>query len=322
VRPFAYRRAQDEQAAVEAAAQAGATFIAGGTELMQLWKAGIATPELVIDIGRLRLDQICARHGVIAVGALARLREVADHPLIQKHCPAITEAILASASPQIRNAATVGGNLLQRTRCGYFRGEELPCNKRRPGSGCGAREGENRLHAIFGASAHCVAVHASDLAVVLVALDASVRVRSSTGERVLSVNDLFALPGDTPQRDTVLTPHELITAIEVPQTTWARRSRYVKVRDRAAFEFALVSAAVALEVEDGLIKTARVAAGGVGTKPWRLTASENVLVGAPFVESTFFAAAARAADGAQALSQNGFKLTLLRRTVLRALREA
>jgi xanthine dehydrogenase YagS FAD-binding subunit len=321
MRPFAYLRVSDEAAAVRAAAEPGAAFIAGGTDLVQLWRAGAVAPDRVIDISRLPLDAIERRGGVLALGALSRMSDIADHPLVRSHCPAIVDALLASASPQVRNVATIGGNLLQRTRCSYFRGTAFPCNKRRPGSGCGAHAGENRLHAIFGASDQCVATHASDVAVALVALDARARIRGRNGERMLRIEELFLLPGDRPERETSLAAGELIAAIEVPITPWARRSGYLKVRDRASFEFALVSAAAALEIEDGLIRTARIAAGGVGTKPWRLTACEAALVGAPPSEATFRAAAACAADGARPLSGNGFKLELLRRCVLRALSE-
>jgi xanthine dehydrogenase YagS FAD-binding subunit len=322
MRPFAYERAADERSALAiAAARPGAAFIAGGTDLLQLWKADISAPDLVIDISLLPLDGVEARQGSIAIGALARLSDVADHPLIRSECPAISEALLASASPQIRNVATIGGNLLQRTRCAYFRGA-LPCNKRRPGSGCGALKGENRLHAIFGASEHCVATHPSDLAVALVALDAAIRLRGPRGERTMPVEDFFLLPGDEPAHDTVLAQGELIVEVEVPRTAWVRRSRYLKLRDRASFEFAVVSAAVALQVERGVIRTARLAAGGVGTKPWRLAACEAALAGAPLGQAAFREAAALSADGARPLAGNGFKVDLLKRLVLRALEEA
>lgn len=316
--PFAYARADDARSALDAAARPGAAYIAGGTDLMQLWKAGIAAPDLVIDISRLPLDTVEPHADGIAIGALARMSDVADHPLVRDDYPAVAQALLASASPQVRNAATIGGNLLQRTRCAYFRGG-LPCNKRQPGSGCAAIAGENRLHAVFGASAHCAATHASDLAVALAALEARVRLRGMSGERVLPIEAFFLAPGESPERDTALEPGELIVAVELPRAAWARRSHYRKVRDRASFEFAVVSAAVALDVGDGTIRAARVAAGGVGTKPWRLHACEAALTGAAAGEAAFRAAAERAADGARPLSRNGFKLELLRRTVFRTL---
>jgi xanthine dehydrogenase YagS FAD-binding subunit len=314
MRPFAYARVSDLGAAL-AAAGPGAAFIAGGTDLLQLWKVGVAAPERVVDISRLPLDAIERTGNGVCIGALARMTDVADHPLIRADYPAVAEALQASASPQVRNAATIGGNLLQRTRCAYFRHPGMPCNKRQPGTGCAARDGENRLHAIFGASPHCVATHASDLAVALVALDARIRLRGAAGARVVAVEDFFALPGDTAERDTVIDPGELIVAVELPET--AARSHYLKVRDRASFEFAVVSVAVAVELTGGMIVRARIAAGGVGTRPWRLPACEAALASG----ASLAAAAARAAEGAEPLSRNGFKCELLRRTVRRALEQ-
>ena len=320
MRPFAYRRARDDHDAVGiASARPGAAFIAGGTDLMQLWKTGISAPDLVIDISRLGLDAIEMRPDGVAIGALARMSDVADHPAIREGYPAVAQALLASASPQIRNVATIGGNLLQRTRCAYFRGDTLPCNKRHPGSGCGAIDGENRLHAIFGASADCAATHASDLAVALVALDAVVRIRGEGGVRALPVEELYLPPGEHPERETVLSPGELIVEIAVPGGELARCSAYLKVRDRASFEFAVVSVAVALQVDGGVIKNARISAGGVGTKPWRLRNCEALLAGARPGEAAFRAAAGHAADGAAPLTGNGFKGELLKRLVFRAL---
>jgi xanthine dehydrogenase YagS FAD-binding subunit len=319
---FAYYRAQDASDALKIAASCtNAIFIAGGTDVMQLCKAGVSSPELVIDISRLPLDTIETRAGGVAIGALARMNDVADHPLIRDGYRALAEALLASASPQVRNVATIGGNLLQRTRCAYFRSNTLPCNKRQPGSGCGALEGENRLHAIFGTSPQCLATHPSDLAVALVALDASVRLRGTSGERTLPIDEFFLLPGLEPARDTVLALGDLIIEVEIPATVWARRSHYRKVRDRASFEFAGVSVAAALLVEDGLIRVARVAAGGVGTKPWRLRHCELALVGEPVSLASLDAAAKRATEGARPLRRNAFKVELLRRTVLRVLRD-
>ena len=239
----AYHRAASEGAALALAANhPDAAFIAGGTDLLQLFKQGPAAPAQLIDISRLPLDRIEPRPDTLRIGALARLADVARHPDVRRTWPALAEAIEASASPQVRNLATVGGNLLQRTRCGYFRSPDLPCNKRQPGSGCAARDGENRLHAIFGASPHCAATHASDLGVALLALDASVHLRRHEAARVLPIAELFRLPGDTPERDSALEAGELIVAVEVPAA--ARRSGYLKVRDRASFEFAVVSVAV------------------------------------------------------------------------------
>jgi xanthine dehydrogenase YagS FAD-binding subunit len=317
---LAYHRAASEGAALALAANhPDAAFIAGGTDLLQLFKQGPAAPARLIDISRLPFDRIEPRTYALRIGALARLADVARHPDVRRDWPALAQAIEASASPQVRNLATVGGNLLQRTRCAYFRSADLPCNKREPGSGCAARNGENRLHAIFGASPSCAATHASDLAVALLALDAAVHVRHHESARTLPIAELFRLPGDTPERDSALTAGELIVAVEVPRGTAARRSGYLKVRDRASFEFAVASVAVALEIEDGVIRSARLAAGGVGTVPWRLLASEQALAGSRAESAAFDAAAAHAGDGAEPLSQNGFKIELLRRAVRRAL---
>jgi xanthine dehydrogenase YagS FAD-binding subunit len=255
----------------------------------------------------------------LLLGALALMADVADNTSVPQYYPVIAQALLASASPQVRNMATIGGNLLQRTRCPYFRDTASPCNKREPGTGCSALDGLNRMHAILGGSAACVATHASDLAVALVALDAQLELVGPQGTREMALADFHLLPGDTPDRETQLLPGELITAIRVPAASLARRSRYLKVRDRASFEFALASAAVALAIEDGTIRDARVAAGGVGTKPWRLPAVERALIGAPARAETYRAAAAQAGDGAHPLAHNGFKLPLLQKTVERAL---
>jgi xanthine dehydrogenase YagS FAD-binding subunit len=315
---LAYHRAASEDAALAlAAAHPDAAFIAGGTDLLQLFKQGPAAPTQLIDISRLPFDRIEPQPHTLRIGALARLADVARHPEVRRRHPALAEAIEASASPQVRNLATVGGNLLQRTRCPYFRSPDLPCNKRDPGTGCAARTGENRMHAIFGTSLHCAATHPSDLAVALLALDASVHVHGYETARVVPIAELYRLPGGTPQRDSALAAGELIVAVEVP--TGARRSCYLKMRDRASFEFAVVSVAVTLQIEDGVIHSARLAAGGVGTVPWRLLASERALAGNRAEPAAFEAAAAHAADGAEPLSHNGFKIELLHRTVKRAL---
>lgn len=317
MQPFAYQRAAEPAQALELARERGTAFIAGGTDLMPLWKAGIAAPELVIDISRLALDIVKVRADGVAIGALARMSEVADHPVIRQRWPLIAEALEAGASPQVRNMATIGGNLMQRTRCAYFRSGELPCNKRAPGSGCPAFAGENRAHAIFGGSAHCVATHASDLAVALTALDAGVRIADAVGSRLVPIDDFYLLPGEMPARETVLKGGELITAIDVPAS--AGRATYLKVRDRASFEFAVVSVAAEIVVDGGAITRARLAAGGVGTKPWRLRAVEQALNGEPAKEAIFARAAERAGEGARPLPQNAFKVDLLRRAVRRAL---
>ncbi len=312
---FGYARAGDAAEAVRLGSTPGAAFIAGGTDLLQLWKSGAHSPAQVIDISALALDQINPVGERLEIGAMVRLSDLAaaatDYPLV-------AEAILASASGQIRNMATVGGNLLQRTRCVYFRGEPaLPCNKRNPGSGCGALAGENRQAALFGASEACVATHASDLAVALAALDAEVTVLGRDGPRRLSLDALYRLPGEAPERDTTLSPGELITGVAIRR--FAGRSTYLKVRDRASFEFAVVSVAAALRLENGVIAEARLAAGGVAPQPWRLTACEAALVGQTPTPEVFATAAGLATNGARPLAHNGFKQTLLRNAVARAL---
>lgn len=320
MKPFAYLRAASESAAL-AAADAAACYVAGGTDFMQLWKAGVSSPQLVIDINRLPYRSVALDQEGACIGALATMSSVAEHPGVGVEFPVIVQALLASASPQVRNVATIGGNLLQRTRCPYFRAADLPCNKRNPGSGCGALDGLHRQHAIFGGSDSCVATHASDLAVALLALDARVRVHGGA-EREISLDEMYLLPGDHPERETTLEPGELLAEIRVPRSPRARRSLYLKVRDRASFEFAVVSVAVALELRGARIESARIAAGGVGTKPWRLRACEQQLEGAECRRDVLVEAARTAAQGARPLEQNGFKVPLLERAVLRALLDA
>ena len=293
------------------------TFLAGGTTLVDLMKLNVLTPHQVLDINDLPLRGIDTRDG-LRIGALERMSDVAAHPDVY---PVISRALLASASQQLRNMASIGGNLLQRTRCGYFRDVATPCDKREPGSGCSAITGANRSHAILGGSESCVATHASDLAVALVALDAEVGLTGPDGTRSVRLTDFYRLPGDTPHVENDLRPGELITEIVVPRLDFARRSTYVKVRDRASYEFALCSAAVALDLRDGHVADARVAVGGVATVPWRLPAVEDALRGAPATVESFERAASVAADGAQPLSGNAFKVPLLARTVVRALIE-
>jgi xanthine dehydrogenase YagS FAD-binding subunit len=302
---------------VDAALAAPGTFLAGGTTLVDLMKLNVLTPRHVLDINDLPLRGIETGDG-LRIGALERMSDIAAHPGVY---PVISRALLLSASQQLRNMASIGGNLLQRTRCTYFRDVATPCNKREPGSGCPAISGANRMHAVLGASEDCVAVHASDVAVALVALDAEVRLVSATGSRVVELADFYRLPGRSPEAENDLRPGELITEVRVPRLDWASRSTYVKVRDRQSYEFALCSAAVALDVQDSRIVDARVAAGGVATVPWRLRAVEEALRGAPVTLESFEAAAAVAADGAKPLSGNGFKVSLLKRTVVRALLE-
>jgi xanthine dehydrogenase YagS FAD-binding subunit len=302
---------------VDAAIATPGAFLAGGTTLVDLMKLNVLTPHHVLDINDLPLRGIDTRDG-LRFGALERMSDIAAHPGVY---PVISRALLASASQQLRNMASIGGNLLQRTRCGYFRDVAMPCNKREPGSGCPAITGANRMHAILGTSESCVATHASDVAVALVALDAEVRLTSAEGVRTVALADFYRVPGETPEVENDLRPGELITEVVVPRLDWAQRSTYVKVRDRASYEFALCSAAVALDIQDSKVVDARVAVGGVATVPWRLTAVEAALRGAPATEESFEAAASVAADGAKPLSGHGFKVSLLKRTVVRALIE-
>jgi xanthine dehydrogenase YagS FAD-binding subunit len=302
---------------VEAAIASPGTFLAGGTTLVDLMKLNVLTPQHVLDINGLPLRGIDTSDG-LRIGALERMSDIARHPGVY---PAISQALLLSASQQLRNMASIGGNLLQRTRCGYFRDVNTPCNKRAPGSGCPAISGANRMHAMLGTSDSCVATHASDVAVAFVALDAEVRLTGAAGTRTVRLADFYRLPGDTPEVENDLRPGELITEVVVPRLDWAQRSTYVKVRDRQSYEFALCSAAVALDIQDGRVVDARVAVGGVATRPWRLVAVEAALRGAPATEASFEDAASVAADGARPLSDNGFKVSLLKRTVVRALIE-
>jgi xanthine dehydrogenase YagS FAD-binding subunit len=304
-------------ATVDAALASPGTFLAGGTTLVDLMKLDVLTPRHVLDINRLPLRGIDTGDG-LRIGALERMGDVAAHPGVY---PVISRALLLSASQQLRNMASMGGNLLQRTRCTYFRDVATPCNKREPGSGCPAISGANRMHAVLGTSESCVATHASDVAVALVALDAQVRLVGATGSRTVALADFYRLPGDTPEVENDLRPGELISEIRVPRLDWATRSTYVKVRDRQSYEFALCSAAVALDVQGSRIVDARVAVGGVASVPWRLAAVEAALRGAAVTSASFEDAASVAAEGARPLSANGFKVSLVKRTVVRALLE-
>jgi xanthine dehydrogenase YagS FAD-binding subunit len=309
--------------ALAAANARDAKFIAGGTDLMQLLKDNVESPAQLVDLEHVGLSGIEIDASGLRLGAMARMSDVAAHPEVRAQWPVIAQALEASASPQVRNMGTIGGNLLQRTRCGYFRDTGFACNKREPGSGCPAIAGENRMLAILGGSDHCIATHASDLAVALTALDAVLDLRRAGGaRRVVPITGLYRLPGDTPHIETVLEPGEMITAVLVPASAAARNSHYLKLRDRASFEFALVSAAVALEMRDGTVSDIRVAAGGVGTRPWRLPEVEIALRGKPLDAATMHEASARAGDGARPAKQNAFKQILLRRAVLRTLQTA
>ena len=304
-------------ATVEDALGSAGTYLAGGTTLVDLMKLDVLTPQQVLDINDLPLRGIDTADG-LRFGALERMGDIAAHPGVY---PAISRALLLSASQQLRNMASIGGNLMQRTRCSYFRDVAMPCNRRSPGSGCSAISGVNRMHAVLGTSDSCVATHASDVAVALVALDAQVVLASAEGTRTVALTDFYRLPGDTPEIEHDLRPGELITEVRVPRLDWAENSTYIKVRDRQSYEFALCSAAVALDVRDGKIADARVAAGGVATVPWRLPAVEEALRGAELTEEAFAAAAEVAVEGAKPLSGNVFKPSLLKRTIVRALLE-
>ncbi|MEH2068961.1 MAG: xanthine dehydrogenase family protein subunit M [Nostoc sp.] len=322
MQPFNYLRASDAAIAVRTANQDNqAKFIAGGTNLLDLMKEGVETPQQLIDINDLPRSQIeRLPNGGIRIGALARNSDVAYDANIQRQYPVLSEALLSGASPQLRNMATVGGNLLQRTRCYYFTDTGFSaCNKRIPGSGCAAIAGYNRIHAIFGTSDCCIATHPSDMAVALTALDAVIHTQNANETRQMASADFYLLPGDTPDRETVLQPGELITAVELPPLPFAAGSHYLKVRDRASYDFALVSVAVALDIHNGTIADARIALGGVGTKPWKASAAEQVLIGAPANQSTFEAAAQATIRDAKPQEHNFFKVELLRRTLIQAL---
>ena len=316
---FTITAPRDLDGALAAAQQSDTKFIAGGTDLVQLMQDFVERPKRLVDLDGLPLDRIEFGGNGARIGALVRMADLADHAEIRRQYPVVTEALLASASPQVRNMATIGGNLLQRTRCSYFRDVGSSCNKRDPGSGCPAIGGDHRRLAIFGGSDNCIATHASDLAVALAALDAAVELRSPSGTRVVALNDFYLLPDDTPQRETVMASGELISAVLLPPAGANERSHYLKLRDRASFEFALVSAAVMVAREGDRIGRARIAMGGIGTKPWRLPQVEAALAGAPASRDAIVAAAARAGDGANPLPQNGFKVALMQRALARAL---
>ncbi|WP_395605452.1 FAD binding domain-containing protein [Pseudomonas sp. B16120] len=320
--PFHYSRPTDVQQAVQMSSGAS-RFIAGGTNLLDLMKENISHPEHLIDITGLPLHDIQeTAEGGLRIGALVSNADLAWHPLIEQRYPLLSQAILAGASPQLRNMASTGGNLLQRTRCYYFYDAAAPCNKRQPGSGCPARDGLNRIHAILGASEQCVATHPSDMCVALAALAARVHVEGRGGARVIEFADFHRLPGDAPQRDNQLADDELITAIELPADHLARHSHYLKIRDRASYAFALVSVAAALELDGDEIIDARLALGGVAHKPWRDRAVEALLIGRTVSRETFSAAADALLQDAEPLEHNGFKIKLARRAIIRALSDA
>jgi xanthine dehydrogenase YagS FAD-binding subunit len=324
VHPFAYARPDDFGTAIAAVTgDPAATFIAGGTELVNWMKDGIARPALVVDLGGLPLSAIDETpEGGLRIGALARMSMVAEDAAVRARYPVLAEALEAGASPQIRNAATVGGNLLQRTRCPYFRETSFPCNKREPGAGCAARTGPHHLHAVFGGSDACIAVHPSDLAVALLALDATVLLRGPASDRRVPIDGFYLLPGETPERETVLRHGEAIIAVELPAARFAARSRYRKIRERASFAFALVSVAAAVDLgDDGRVREARIALGSVAPKPWRARAAEAALVGRVLDAEAAAAAGRAAVAGAAPLPDTAYKVTLVERAVARTLVE-
>jgi xanthine dehydrogenase YagS FAD-binding subunit len=321
---FAYSRATDVADAVRLiAADPAAKFIAGGTNLVDLMKEDVERPSRLIDISRLPLTAVEETPGGgLRIGALVPNSDLAYHPLIERRYPLIASAILAGASAQLRNMASTGGNLLQRTRCAYFYDTGMPCNKREPGSGCAAIPGINRGHAILGTSEACIATHPSDMCVALAALGATVHVTGPAGARTIPFADFHRVPGDTPQRDTNLAPDELITAVELPKQGFAENYSYLKIRDRLSYAFALVSVAAALEMEGGKIKEARLALGGVAHKPWRDTAAEATLAGAAAEPAAFARAADVVLRDAKAQAHNAFKIELARRAIVRTLTQA
>jgi len=318
VYPFTFTRATDEQSAL-AAGRSGARYVAGGTTLVDLMRETVERPDAVVDINALPYRNVDLDGAALRVGSLVRMSDLAADPRVRREFPVIAEALELSASAQLRNMASIGGNLMQRPRCLYFRDVSANCNRRAPGTGCSAVGGLNRTHAILGTSDQCVATHPSDLAVALVALDAVVLTRDTAGDRRIPIAQFFRLPGSSPDREHELRPGELIVGVEVPVRRELRRSGYLKVRDRQSYEFALTSAAVALDITGGTVRAARVAVGGVATVPWRLPAVEQALIGHAATPELWHAAAARAAEGAKALSDNGFKIELVRRVVERQL---
>jgi len=320
---FSYVRVSDVESALREGGAAGSRFLGAGTNLLDLMKGGVEQPRRLIDVTRLPLAAIEELpDGGLRIGAMAANSDAANHQLVRARYPLLSQALLAGASPQLRNMATVGGNLLQRTRCYYFYDTAFgACNKRNPGSGCAALEGYNRIHAILGASPSCIAVHPSDMAVALAALDATVRVHGPQGERAIPMREFHRLPGDTPQRDTNLEHGELITAVDLPASQFTK-AHYLKLRDRASYAFALVSVAAALDMQGNRVRGARIALGGVAHKPWRATQAEALLIGSSLSTDLLRKAAAAAVEGAKPYRDNAFKVELAQRAIVRALQTA
>jgi xanthine dehydrogenase YagS FAD-binding subunit len=324
MKPYRYQRARDVPGAISTLAEEpDATFLAGGTNLVDLMKLGVVEPEVLVDVRRLTSDAVEELpDGSVRIGAATPNSDLAADRTIRSRYPVLSQALLSGASGQLRNLATTGGNLLQRTRCVYWQDTTTPCNKREPGSGCSAIEGHNKNHAILGASEHCVATHPSDMAVAMAALDAFVVVQGQNGERRIPIEELHRLPDDEPWRDTTLEHGELITAVDLPPLDFASNSKYRKVRERASYAFALVSVAAALEVDDdGTVSAVRIALGGVAHKPWRATKAEEALRGEPANEANFRAAADIELEDAEPLGENGFKVPLARNIITRTLLE-
>lgn len=321
MRPYAYVRALDVEGAVATLAEApNAAFLAGGTNLVDLMKLGVETPDLLVDVRRLTSERVeDLDDGGLRIGAAVPNNDLAADRKVRTRYPVLSQALLAGASGQLRNLATTGGNLLQRTRCVYFYDTTTPCNKREPGSGCSAKEGHNKNHAILGASEHCVATHPSDMAVAMVALDAFVNVRGPDGERRIPIEELHRLPGEEAWRDTTLKHGELITSLDLPPLGFLSNSKYRKARERASYAFALVSVAAALDVEDGVVREARIALGGVAHKPWRAAKAEEALRDEPANEANFRAAADIELEEAEPLGDNAFKVPLARNLMARTL---
>ena len=321
--PFEYERPTKLQEASNLRqGKSGSEFIAGGTTLLDLMKLNVSSPRLLVDINQIGLNKIERRGNSTFIGALVSNSDLAHASLITEEFPLLSEAVLSGASAQLRNMATVGGNIMQRTRCYYFRDPSMPCNKREPGSGCPAIEGFNRMHAVLGGSDNCIATHGSDMCVALLALDALLHLEGPDGKRTVQLEDFHLLPGDTPHVETILKPGEIITEVELPDRPFAKRSTYLKVRDRASYAFSLSSVAVALELHADIIKSCRVAFGGIATKPWRSKEAEKILTGHSANKDLFQQAASAALAGAVGQTYNSFKIELTKRTLLRALEKA
>lgn len=321
MQPFKYTRVSTTKAALTASGT-GTRFLAGGTNLLDLMKLNVEVPNQLIDINKLELNKVdVASTGTIRIGALVKNTELAYHPEVVRRFPVLSEALLSGASAQLRNAASTAGNIMQRVRCPYFYDTAFPCNKREPGSGCSAIPGYNREHAVLGTSDYCIATHPSDMSVAMAALDAIIHIQGTKGTRTVKFVDFHLLPGKTPHLEHNLKTGEIITAVEIPALSFSTKSHYLKARDRASYQFALASAAVALDIQSGTIQAARVALGGVGTKPWRSSEAEQVLSGKPAGLAAYQAAADAALAGAKAYKDNGFKIDLAKRTLVRALTE-